>query len=600
MIVFPESAPAGQKAATSHLHRLLVGRGAARVGETAVVSLKVHIQDISSPDDVTALATGDAGQVFYHREKEGEVLHIDVFHSPGCLDPGAVALRMISALSGLKFQAAPGAAPTSIEPLLSYIDIQTGAGGGRIDGNLAYGSEEGVRRAHMTHVHIAGLAAPEIIASVFTIVASVESAIEDMGLELRKVKRVRLAEGDSPLDVSGYQASTDSLLRQMHVKGEAGASGTYRREALARKAAQDIGSAGDSAKVLEELARGLKSGEFAKLRVSTDKSPEELRQILTQSGLAKFDGHRYTLTQDGHLALSYLKEHSSEIEAYLRRLLWCLPSKRMPSGDRKGRRIEPSVSRGRGLALPPIEGESLPELAVPETVVSWGIRRAAGAVLGTVGAGEACPTDSRARESECPAQDELECRGIARPDLRFLYSREKRERPVILLLDASASMAGRRIRAAKELARHLVLAGKEKVSVVAFQDSGVKVVSDFTKNRRKIEEGLKEVQAMGLTPLAQGLEKALELSLKSSKKPVVLVITDGIPTVPSRGLSPVEDALEAAKRLAKKGVRLGCIGLEPNRGFLKQMVKYAKGTLYIVDELEASTLAAIARKETSM
>ncbi len=170
--------------------------------------------------------------------------------------------------------------------------------------------------------------------------------------------------------------------------------------------------------------------------------------------------------------------------------------------------------------------------------------------------------------------------------------------PIILLIDASASMAGRRIRAAKELARHLVLAGKEKVSVVVFQDSDVKVVADFTRNRRKIEEGLSKVHALGLTPLAKGLEKALELSVRSSRKPLILVITDGIPTVPSKSLSPVEDALQAAKMIARRGVRLGCVGLEPNRGFLRQMVAIAKGTLYVVEELEASTLAAIARKES--
>ncbi len=170
--------------------------------------------------------------------------------------------------------------------------------------------------------------------------------------------------------------------------------------------------------------------------------------------------------------------------------------------------------------------------------------------------------------------------------------------PIILLIDASASMAGRRIRAAKELARHLVLAGKEKVSIVTFQDSDVKVVAGFTRNRRKIEEGLAEVHALGLTPLAKGLEKALELSVRSSRKPLILAITDGIPTVPSKSLSPVQDALDSAKMIARRGVRFGCVGLEPNRGFLKQMVANAKGTLYIVEELEASTLAAIAKRES--
>jgi len=296
---------------------------------------------------------------------------------------------------------------------------------------------------------------------------------------------------------------------------------------------------------------------------------------MLRSRLMKYDGEKYSLTSEGEMALTFIGEHSREIEAYLRRVLWSLPQRRMPSGERKGRRTEPSESRGRFLAFPRRRGEPLSGLAVAETAVAMGVRTAA-----------------------ATGDDSPRSRGFSPADLRFSYSRAKKASPVILLLDASASMAGRRMRAAKELARHLVLAGKEKVSIVTFQDSDVKVVCPFTKSVRKVDEGLKQIQASGLTPLAIGLEKALELSSRSLKKPLVLCITDGIPTVPSWTLSPIEDAIVAARSLAKKGVRFGCIGLEPNQGFLRQMVSAAKGTLYVVEELEASTLAAIARKET--
>lgn len=572
MIAFPEGASTGQRNAIARLRRLLDEQGAAKIGETAVVSLKVHVQDLSVPDEVTAVVTGDAGAVFYSRERPGEVLHIDVFHSPGCLNPKVVGRRLISSLSGIRFKPTPKTPSTGLGHLLSYIDIQTGAGGGRLDGNLTYGQEEGVRRAHTTHVHIACLMSPETVAAVFTMVASVESAALEAGLELRKVKKVRLSRGGGPMDMSDYCASSDSLLRHMPSPDQESAANLYRREALARKAAEDIGSAADTAKLLERLASGMRSADFARLRLNTDKSPEEIRQLVTRSGLSRYDGHKYSLTPEGVMALSFLRAHSSEIEAYLRRLLWSLPSKRMPAGERKGHRAEPSQSRGRGIVLPASHGERLPSLAVPETVAAWKSRTAVSTVPGGG--------------------------PVLWSDLRFAFSRERKGMPIILLLDASASMAGRRIRAAKELARHLVLAGKEKVSVVTFQDSDVKVVAGFTRNRRKIEEGLAKVHALGLTPLATGLEKALELSVRSSKKPLILVITDGIPTVPSKSLSPVDDALEAAKKIARRGARLGCVGLEPNRGFLRQMVAAAKGTLYIVEELEASTLAAIAKRES--
>ena len=160
-------------------------------------------------------------------------------------------------------------------------------------------------------------------------------------------------------------------------------------------------------------------------------------------------------------------------------------------------------------------------------------------------------------------------------------------------------MSGKRIASAKELARHLIVTSKEKICVTVFQNSGVEVVCDFTKNPQRLEEGLSRIQAQGLTPLATGLEQAGELCRRSVHKPLVLCITDGIPTVPHKTLSPIDDAISAAKALAARGIRLGCIGLEPNRNFLKQMMRAANGSLYIVDELEASKMAAIARKEQS-
>ena len=576
MTVFTKDSSLGQKSAVTRLTRLFAGSLAVRLGETTVASTKVHVQEISVPEDISAIFTSDAGQSFYGRERRGEVIHMDTFHSEGIIDPQEVARSLMGALSGLRFESPLGGLPPlpTLQSLFSYIDVQTAAGGGRLDGELCYGREEGVRAAHKTHVHIAALNTPEMVASLFTAVAAVESAIENAGLELRKIRRVRMTKGGgSPIDMSNYQTATDSLLRSLP-HGEKDAS-MYRKEALARQAAQEVGSTGETMRILEALANGLRAGEFSRLHLETDKTSDEIRQALTRCRLAKFDGQRYTLTDDGLLALSFLREHSHEIDSYLRRLLWSLPSRNIPTSERRGKKREAGQSRGRSVALPRRAGEYAAEIALPETVLASGAR--------------SCT--ERTPEPEF---------GVKAQDLRFSYVRTKTQSPIILLLDASASMAGKRIAAAKELARHLVLAGKDRVSVVLFQDSEVKTVCDFTRNPRKLEAGLRAVHAMGLTPLARGLEKALELSYRSSRTPLVLCVTDGIPTVPSKTLSPIDDAITAARELARRGIRFGCIGLEPNQNFLRQLVSAAKGTLYVVHELEASTLAAIARKETAL
>ncbi len=569
MIYFPQGSSTGQQRALANLHKLLSSQVAVRVGETAVVSTKVHVQDVSRPHEVTAIVNADAGEVFYNRQRPDEVIHIDIFHSEGRVSPTEVGLSIRGALSGLRLETSARNPGPTIEYYVPYIDIQTALGGGRLDGPLSYGQEEGVKTAHLTHVHIAMSNTNELISAMFTMVASVESAIERSGFELRKVRKVIMARGNAPMDLKDYQTSSDSLLKQQSGSQGSGANSWYRKEALAKQAAQGVGSAGEALQILEALARGMRPGELSKFRGSRDKSGDEIRKALHTSHLLHYDGLHYRLTDQGKLALDHLRQHSAEIEAYLRRLLWSLPSRTMPRADRLGMKFKPGIARSRGYALPKDKGDMPGHLAIAESVIAKGVRTL------------------------------VHRQPLAPQDLRFWYTREKKSRPIILLLDASASMSGKRIASAKELARHLIVTSKEKICVTVFQNSGVEVVCDFTKNPQRLEEGLSRIQAQGLTPLATGLEKAGELCRRSVHKPLVLCITDGIPTVPHKTLSPIDDAISAAKALAARGIRLGCIGLEPNRNFLKQMMRAANGSLYIVDELEASKMAAIARKEQS-
>ena len=165
---------------------------------------------------------------------------------------------------------------------------------------------------------------------------------------------MRLAKGNGPLDMSNYRASSDSLLRQLTASGKTRQPAPTERGA-GEKSAQDIGSAVFRKAPGTAISR-TQSRRVCKAEARYGQGPDELRQIVTKSGLARYDGHRYTLTRDGMMALSYLKEHSAEVESYLRRLLWSLPAKRMPARERRGQKVEPSLSR-EGMALPAAKGE---------------------------------------------------------------------------------------------------------------------------------------------------------------------------------------------------------------------------------------------------
>ncbi|HEY8449080.1 MAG TPA: VWA domain-containing protein, partial [Bacillota bacterium] len=185
-------------------------------------------------------------------------------------------------------------------------------------------------------------------------------------------------------------------------------------------------------------------------------------------------------------------------------------------------------------------------------------------------------------------------------DLRVRLRRRRRPVDVFLLIDASASMSGERMRAAKTLARHLLWTTRDRVSVITFQERQVRITVPLTRNSLRVERGLATIRPFGLTPMASGLAVALDyLRSVRPRNPLVLLITDGIPTVPHEGKNPLDDALKQAARWRQVHVAFTCIGLQPNERYLRDLVAAAGGSLHIVDELEADTLVAIATAERS-
>jgi magnesium chelatase subunit D len=169
---------------------------------------------------------------------------------------------------------------------------------------------------------------------------------------------------------------------------------------------------------------------------------------------------------------------------------------------------------------------------------------------------------------------------------------------ICLLIDASASMAGRRILAAKHLARHLLVSTRDRIAVIAFQERDVRVYVPFTRDYAQVEEGLSCIQPMGLTPLAHGLSQSLDLIRDSRvRRPLLLLITDGIPTVAKWTIDPLSDALEAARHVGQGRIPFGCIGLQPSKRYLEELARAAGGTLHVVEELDEDALVTIAHSE---
>jgi len=180
---------------------------------------------------------------------------------------------------------------------------------------------------------------------------------------------------------------------------------------------------------------------------------------------------------------------------------------------------------------------------------------------------------------------------ITSNDLQYYGRLRNKKTDICLLIDASASMSGSRIMAAKFLARHLLLSTPERICVITFQDKQAKVQVPLTRDYRIIEKSLREIRAFGSTPLGLGLRTSQNyLREVKAHNPLIILITDGIPTLADVSSDPLADALLAAQDIKNAGLGFTCIGLQPHRKYLTQLAENAGGTMYIVDELEKQNL----------
>ncbi len=551
------------------------GRGV-RIGETTVASKRVHVIHPARPGEVRVVTSQDAGATFYSRRKRDEILHIDIFHDLAEVDHHSVADSVVRAVhvyfqDRLIDQARSVFFPSPSD-LVNLIDIQTGTGGGRVGGALNCGRKPSLRRAHLSHVHLAAMLPDNCLAMLFYIVFAVERAVTAQGVEIRKIESIVHEEALGKADLSPYSSMFDSYLNESPAAGRGhdweALPHDARVEAVAAMA-EEFGGRTNMARLLDSLPA---HGSIPPGMRADVGDIDDVVERLHGFDLMVRDRGRLVLTPKGRDVRSMLSTCASEIEAGMRRLI-----KRMPIAARlhrheegrfgaRTRREKPAASRD---VKAPGPGEWCDRIAVPETMVAALVARYL-----------------------IPGRDRL----IDRGDIRVYRQRPPRPSEVCLLIDASASMVGRRIRAAKYLIRHLACACRERISVLTFQERDVKTQIASTRSKRLIEEGVQRIEPAGLTPLAAGIWEALGfIRAKKLRNVLLVLITDGIPTMNRWTADPAKDALTAARRIAEEKIAFMCIGLQPNHDFLRKLSDIAHGKLYIVDEFDRDVLVDLVR-----
>ena len=163
------------------------------------------------------------------------------------------------------------------------------------------------------------------------------------------------------------------------------------------------------------------------------------------------------------------------------------------------------------------------------------------------------------------------------------------EYSIVLLLDASGSMEGEKIRDAKEaLISFLedIELTKNEVGLVAFGKSVW--AGRLTQNRAHLEMRIKNLEAGGGTPMKRAIKMAYENILKKGNaNPVMVIATDGQPTDASK-----EEIIEYATPIKQDGTLIITIGIGSgvNKEFLKMLASTPKDYLFAKASFELKKL----------
>jgi magnesium chelatase subunit D len=575
-----ENSMAAKQVALGNNLRLFLGRNqGVRVGESAVVSRRVHQPHPQDPRRVKVLIEQDAGKTFCGFNEPEQAVHIDVYHDPATIEIQPAARRIWAAID--TFLETQGSELmirkeedrlTQPSAVAGRIYLATAEDRGYVARLMRQGYDDYAEIAEdlRDHVHLVMELPEEWYPLVVSLVDAVETAILEQGYNIRKISGVVNGYGKAShrelglmLPFFGKRKPGDEVIRLQN------------QNQLIMELAKRLGSVED----VEEFMNSMQGNVFKRMAQTSVKKRhrqqdlDQLAEQMSTLGLVKKVLLGYSLTDEGKDLRQHLMINRKELEAELRKIV-----RRIPGKNRRYQRTSASQMKCRAqevLNLHKIltrdDENASNSIAVPETILQGASRSL--------------------REGQKRVT-------IKPEDIRVYGKKSFIPMDVCLLVDCSASMAGEKSRAAWQLAEHLLLTLREKVAVVTFQEMDAKVAVPFTRNHHKLIAGLRTVVPEGMTPLASGIMKSLDLIKQSKvKNPLLILITDGMPTYPHWSFDSKEDAIKAAEEVKKAKVRLTCIGVRSNRDFLAELAKAGDANLYVVDNLNRDTLVQVVHDE---
>lgn len=177
-----------------------------------------------------------------------------------------------------------------------------------------------------------------------------------------------------------------------------------------------------------------------------------------------------------------------------------------------------------------------------------------------------------------------------------VHKKESKERATIIYaIDASGSMKGEKLAAAKRAGIALAYKATSKNDAVGCVIFGKEVVKSLppTKAFLPLVKMMTSARAARETDIAATIGQATTLFGRSNGVRHLVILTDGLQTV---GKDPVAHVLEAASKAAGERITISVVGLgldEEGESLSKKIVDIGKGSLYLVRDYEDIDLLLI-------
>lgn len=552
-----------------------------RLGESSVISRKAHsrMPEKRIKGQIKVLTNRDAGKSYLDYIESDQVVHIDVYHKDGEIDPVDLSRVIFWSIDQHLLEEEPRllyAEDERFNIVSAYVKrlyIVT-----RIGKGVVYELFQNEVKAYQQgeegwdHVHMLARLNRDEYVLIYIIVEAIEEFILASGVQLARVRNISHGkEKQLEEDFSAY-----IKLPWKKFKGQKTNIMPERENVnqLILKLAEKFGGVEEIQDFMECYSTNIFKRKGSNYQSKKWGDVEHYVEQMEELGLMKDSLTGRKLSKKGMKLQKYIIQHQCELETEIRRNIRKVPGsgsskfKKMGQVNQKNRRVE-FINYNKTININSQQWSG--NLAVPETII-------------------------QAKKNSFFREDKRF--SIQKEDLHYYAKRSYIPVDICLLMDASGSMAGEKRQAAAYLAQHLLLSGKERVAVVSFQEHDSRVVVPFTRNQKMLSKGLATISPAGLTPMAAGIMTALNLISNSRvRNPLLVMITDGIPNTPLWTTDARADGIHAAALLKENDINSVCIGVESNRIYLEKLCKSSGGTLYLVDDLNRDNLINIVRIE---